>query len=194
MKELHAQLPTLNHTVAVYDVCEEYNNVWRELSSLSFPQARLNRTRSNFIEFLTTGVYVDRMALGQVFHRVFRFYLVCVILPVLHVQGQYASWRPRFYDQSTRREYISLFWPSRRSSSQMEPDSIGVNDKFASGVGCRPFPLVLNWKSMVVVINYEVGERIAKYIFREPSRIVSWYRKLRPHCDYGRLCNGTSRN
>jgi len=65
--------------------------------------------------------------------------------------------------------------------------------KFASGVGCRPFPSVLTWKSMVVAINYE-GERIAKYTFREPSRIVSWYRKLRPHCDFDRLCNGPSRN
>jgi len=46
---------------------------------------------------------------------------------------------------------------------------------------------------MVVAINYE-GERIAKYTFREPSRIVSWYRKFRPHCDFDRLCNGPSRN
>jgi hypothetical protein len=27
VKELHAQLPSLNHIVAVYDVCEEYNQV-----------------------------------------------------------------------------------------------------------------------------------------------------------------------
>ena len=80
------------------------------------------------------------------------------------------------------------------SSSDREPDSIGVNDTFASGIECRPFPSVLTWKSMVVGINYEVGERNAKYTFREPPRIVRWYRKLRPHCDYDRLCNGMSRN
>jgi hypothetical protein len=161
---------------------------------LSFSQARLNRTRSNFIEFLTAEVSVDRMALGQVFHRVCRFSLVCVVLPLLHIQGQCASWRPQFHDQPTRREYMSLLWPSIRSSSQMEPDSFGVNDKFGSGVGCRPYPSVLTWKSVVVGINYEVGERIAKYTFREPSRIVSWCSKLRPHCDCDRLWNGTSRN
>jgi hypothetical protein len=194
VKELHAQLPSLNHIVAVYDVCEEYNQVWLELSSLSFSQAHLMRTRSNFIEFLTAEVCVDRMTLGQVFHRVFRFSLVGVILPVIHIQGQCASWRPQFYNQSTRLEYMSLFWPSVRSSSRMELDSVGVNDKFGSGVGCRSFSSVLTWKSMVVDINSEVGERIDKYTFREPSRIVSWYRKLRPHCDYDRRCNGTSRN
>jgi len=47
---------------------------------------------------------------------------------------------------------------------------------------------------MFVGMNYEVGERIAEYTFSEPSRIVSWYRKLRPHCNYDRLCKGTSRN
>ena len=50
-----------------------------------------------------------------------------------------------------------------------------MNDSFACGVGCEPFPSAFNWKSMVVGRNDEVREHIIKEIPRtvKDSELVS---------------------